>query len=417
MYSLKDEYEAMFLNSPEKVRAKKKLNELFDKYGENRQDIENGTNNVEYMEYVMASAFADEVLAERRRKRKEQNAQNDDWDEYNPYAPTDVEEEEEEEEIAAEDMPICVQVKKVTEDKELQSKTGQMAVEAYKNLDKEKIRKDTERRADNELYGEIEAEKKRREVIGKRSKIRVQGVTKMLPATKFAEDEEFNKLLGDFEGNHNFPYLDSQNIYTIGEGLNIKNEFYDLPWVDLDGKRITDMNILKREKAKLDKIYLVQEDIKKKYPREKWAIHMRGAKSFEKESILRLPASFLSEVKKQRIKEMEAELQMDINNYNKQYAQKYGRKILDLDVMPREYAQVLFELKYNIGGGNFNPDEFPQLFDGLIRGDREKILKNIHRFEKNSNDKKRNDWAYKLLEGVSKLPSVRVKTQIPDNVA
>ena len=98
MYSLKDEYEAMFLNSPEKVRAKKKLNELFDKYGENRQDIENGTNNVEYMEYVMASAFADEVLAERRRKRKEPNAQNDDWDEYNPYAPTDVEEEEEEDE-------------------------------------------------------------------------------------------------------------------------------------------------------------------------------------------------------------------------------------------------------------------------------------------------------------------------------
>lgn len=145
MYSLKDEYEAMFLNSPEKVRAKKKLNELFDKYGENRQDIENGTNNVEYMEYVMASAFADEVLAERRRKRKEQNTQNDDWDEYNPYAPTDVEEEEEEEEIAAEDMPISEQVKKVTEDKELQSKSGQMAVEAYKNLDKEKIRKDTEK--------------------------------------------------------------------------------------------------------------------------------------------------------------------------------------------------------------------------------------------------------------------------------
>ncbi len=140
MYSLKDDIEAMFLNSPDKIRAKKKLNELFDKYGESKRAIENGTDNVEYMEYVMASAFADEVLAERRRKRKEPNAQNDDWDEYNPYVLTDVEEEEEEEELS-----MTEQVKKVTEDKELQSRTGQMAVEAYKNLDKEKIRKDTEK--------------------------------------------------------------------------------------------------------------------------------------------------------------------------------------------------------------------------------------------------------------------------------
>lgn len=144
MYSLKDDIEAMFLNSPDKIRAKKKLNELFDKYGESKRAIENGTDGAEHFEYILASAFADEVLAERRQARGGLQERSDmlsysrQQDMEEPSY-SDLEEEEEEE------LSLTEQVKKVTEDKELQSRTGQMAVEAYKNLDKEKIREDTEK--------------------------------------------------------------------------------------------------------------------------------------------------------------------------------------------------------------------------------------------------------------------------------
>lgn len=148
MYSLKDDIETMFLNSPDKIRAKKKLNELFDKYGESKRAIENGAEGAEYMEYVMASAFADDVLAERRKARgaagertiMQRNPSSERQQDMEDSFYSDFEEEEEEEELS-----MTEQVKKVTEDKELQSRTGQMAVEAYKNLDKKKIREDTEK--------------------------------------------------------------------------------------------------------------------------------------------------------------------------------------------------------------------------------------------------------------------------------
>ena len=52
------------------IKAKKKrLNELMDLYGENKIDIENKATNTEYMEYILAEPYVDEVLYERSRQR------------------------------------------------------------------------------------------------------------------------------------------------------------------------------------------------------------------------------------------------------------------------------------------------------------------------------------------------------------
>lgn len=408
MFRLEDEFDKMFFGDENpKVKAKKKLNAYYDLYGEDKMKLEDVLDGEDYYDYLMASGFADEVLAERRQKREAEEK----------GMLRENQEERKKQNIVDEHSQINNSENvNYLKDAEQISDTGRMLIEIYKNMDKEKIGAHTDKYV-KQTMEEIKEIKRRREVEAERSTMEVKGVKKMLPATKFAEDEEFNKLLGAFEGNYDFPYLDTDNIYTIGEGLNINSIFYDLPWVDKNGKPITDINILKREKAKLDKIYLAQEEIKKKYSKAEVGKYMRRAESFKDVSILRLPASFLYEVKLQRIREMEAELQVDIDNYNKKYSSMHGRKILDLDVMPREYAKVLLELKYNMGGGKFNPNKFPQLFDGLIRGDKDKILKNIHRIENTANDKRRNDWSKKLLRGVSKLPSVHIKTQIPDNVA
>ncbi len=52
------------------IKAKKKrLNELMDLYGENKIDIENKATNTEYMEYILAEPYVDEVLYERKSKK------------------------------------------------------------------------------------------------------------------------------------------------------------------------------------------------------------------------------------------------------------------------------------------------------------------------------------------------------------
>ena len=53
------------------IKAKKKrLNELMDLYGENKIDIENKATNTEYMEYILAEPYVDEVLYERNAKKQ-----------------------------------------------------------------------------------------------------------------------------------------------------------------------------------------------------------------------------------------------------------------------------------------------------------------------------------------------------------
>lgn len=411
MYSLKDEIEAIFFGEKNpKHEAKRKLNEFYDRFGENRMDIENGTTDAEFYEYIMVSAFADEVLKERRAARlakaKEQSLlQRDTSQEMHD----DIEERK--------DKKIEDDLNKAEENVKAYEDTGRKAVEAYKNLDKEKIKEDMTRRIYNDIKGGYDAEEKRRKILEERREINVNGIKKKLPATHLSEKADFINKLGNFEGNYDYPYLDSQNIYTVGEGVNIHNDFYSYPWVDRKGNKITDINILKREKEKLDKIYLEQEEIKKKYPKNEWSKHMRKASSFEKESILRLSKSYLDKVKKRKIQEMEAELQKDIDNYNEKYSGNVGRKILDLDVMPEEYAEVLLELKYNLGGRKFNPQAFRKLFRGLILGDKRMILDNLYRTENNANDRKRNDWAQDRLKSVEKLPSIRVKSYISDTIA
>ena len=250
-----------------------------------------------------------------------------------------------------------------------------------------------------------EEEEEEEEVDEVENMIVLKGVRRVLPNTNLGEDIEFMKILENFEDNINYPYFDSVNILTIGAGLNIKDNFYNLPWRDLAGNMITDKKILDREKNKLDKIYYEQEKIKKIYPKREWAKHMRKATSFKDETILRLSTDYLLEEKKYRIKLMEAELQVNIDNYNKK-RKRANRKILDLDKMPREYAKVLLELKYNLGGGKFNENKFPKLFSGLLKGDKKVILENIRRIENNENDRKRNIWAKKTLEKVDDMPSI-----------
>ena len=83
---------------------------------------------------------------------------------------------------------------------------------------------------------------------------------------KISQNLEFRKQLSDLEGGlYTYPYLDSQNIFTIGNGINIQNIFDKLPWVDDEGNRITNSKIIEREKNKLLKIKEAQQLLIQRY--------------------------------------------------------------------------------------------------------------------------------------------------------
>lgn len=471
-YDLAGEFNSLLgLSGKEKDKAEKKrlLHALFKRYGESVRDIENRADNEEYWQYLRAREYADEVLSERRQKRIENERKESLLKRDNGKLMRDEimvrKREKEDEELSEASKNLCedkeellheyhreferylssadvsvgrdestlhipqssgekmrVDINKrrersLEEDIRMSqyNDTGRELARAYRNLNQVRLKREMDAKV-RESMSEVEILARRRKVRSDRTKIRVNGVLKMLPATNFAEDEDFTSQLGGFEGFSLYPYLDSENIYTIGGGINIMDNFYDYPWEDKEGNRITDKRILEREKAKLDEIYVYQENLMKKYSRKEYSKYMRSAKSFEKETILRLPESFLKELRRRKIQEMEAELQTNIENYNRENSERYGRRILDLDEMPREYAKTLLELKYNLGGGAFNTKSFKNLFLGLIKGDKEMILSHLRRFENNDNDRKRNDWARKLLDDTDELPSVPIKKSVLETV-
>ena len=138
MFSFKDEFEEIFFgNENPRAKAKRKLNAYYDRFGEDKMKLEDALDDEDYYDYLMASGFADEVLAERRAKRVAEErasllradmADRKQRKVENVLANTDK---------ADDDLSL--------EDKERISAVGQMTEDAYKNLDKKMIKEDTKK--------------------------------------------------------------------------------------------------------------------------------------------------------------------------------------------------------------------------------------------------------------------------------
>ncbi len=437
MYSLKDDFEEMFSNNPSKVRAKNKLNELFDKYGESKRAIENGTDNVEYMEYVMASAFVDEVLAERRLKRKEQNVQNDDRDEYNPYAPTDVEEEEEEDEVATEDVPISEQVKKVTEDKELaaKKKAAENALSLYKKERENYIPKDMDAKKEQvnllmDKYGEdlnranmtmadystylnvsnyidqVKRERMSDDDAKKYKNLEYGMIDNFTPLkTKLKDDEEFKKVLVDAENVIDYPYFDNKGLETSGIGylMDERSIFLRQPWlyVNDDGtltdatkeQKVAAYEDLTKLRAQLVKQY--EEERRKNPDKEDKGPFNYKHTFYQDKTRLRLPPEFIEKEYKRQVDEALNRVKTSFIRYNKSHP---DNKII-YTKLPEDVLIALTELSYNVGHLD---KEYPDMLRALARGDYDQAALESHRIEKSKNDIKRNKYVFDILKKYAK---------------
>lgn len=440
MYSLKDDIEAMFLNSPDKIRAKKKLNELFDKYGESKRAIENGAEGAEYMEYVMASAFADDVLAERRKARgaagehsiMQRTPSNERQQDMEKSSYSDFEEEEEEEELS-----MTEQVKKVTEDKELaaKKKAKEDAFSLYKKERENYIPKDIAAKKEQvnllmDKYGEdlntanmtmadystylsvsnyidqVKQERMSDDNAKKYKNLEYGMIDNFTPLkTKLKDDEEFKKVLVDAENVIDYPYFDNKGLETSGIGylMDERSIFLRQPWlyVNDDGtltdatkeQKVAAYEDLTKLRAQLVKQY--EEERRKNPDKEDKGPFNYKHTFYQDKTRLRLPPEFIEKEYKRQVDEALNRVKTSFVRYNKSHP---DNKII-YTKLPKDVLIALTELSYNVGHLD---KEYPDMLRALARGDYDQAALESHRIEKSKNDIKRNKYVFDILKKYAK---------------
>lgn len=235
MFSLKDEFDKMFFGDENpKVKAKKKLNAYYDLFGEDKMKLEDVLDGEDYYDYLMASGFADEVLAERRQKReaeekgmlsqkaeelKEQKIKSD-----VKKAATLAEKEKHEAMGTYQDeredyIPKDIEGKKKRA-KQLMDKYGE-------NLDiSEMNHKDFKAYLNlQDVLSEAKVERMHDEEVKKRKNLEYGLIDNFTPLKQtLKDDKEFRQLLVGVEGTYKYVYLDSKAIPTWGKGFNLSRK-------------------------------------------------------------------------------------------------------------------------------------------------------------------------------------------------
>lgn len=420
MYSMKDEIEKMFLNSPDKIRAKRKLNEIYDRFGENRLDIENKTTNAEYFEYIMASAYEKEVLEERRKARIALNQlKKDDEAEKVKNVPDDtkgdvLQEVEEEEELSATE-----QVKKVTEDKikSMRKNMEDKHQQKIENdlLDSAQSLKNKKEQAINELkdkYYPMTIESMKRQVnrlmdtygedlnisyMSHKDADIYMSVKDMINEVRYErsfdknvkknrsleynlrdnftplkatlkKDIGFRKMLETSENIVNYPYLDTKGLHTAGIGYLMKDKdvFIRQPWLyeNDDGtlqeatidQKLEGYNQLLDEAQKLKRAYQEEREKNPNKP-DKGAFNYKHT-YYKDKTHLRLSTDFIEQEYQRQVVEALKRVKTSFDRYNEEHQERKIR----YEKLPSDVLIALAELSYNIGHFNVR---FKKMLDAI----------------------------------------------------
>lgn len=342
MYSLKDDIENMFLNSPDKIWAKRKLNEIYNRFGENRLDIENKTTNAEYFEYIMASAYEKEVLEERRQARMKNN-----MTQRREQQQEDVVEEKNE-------LSPIEQIKQVTEDKELAEKQKRQTNEDADVL--KKIREQSEEQQMSSVQSSGE----------EKSDLSIDIEMKM---NLLLENSKAHLKSKDAEDMIEHIYLDIYGNLTIGAGKVINDEktFMSVNFM-VNGRPAT---MAEKKKA--------YQDFQKMKERGEYGSGYRANK-YENKSPLR--------VNKQTMEDL---LDKHVRNDIKRLRQGMP----EFDGLPLALQEVLVDIRYNSGA--ITEEAWPNLRKAIREKNLAKIMANIQR---GVSHKDRQKWAQDKIRSI-----------------
>ena len=383
MFRLEDEFDKMFFGDENpKVKAKKKLNAYYDLYGEDKMKLEDVLDGEDYYDYLMASGFADEVLAERRQKReaeekgmlsqkaeelKEQKIKSDVkkaaalaekekqkamgtyQDEREDYIPKDIE-------------------GKKKRAKQLMDKYGE-------NLDiSEMNHKDFEAYLNlQDVLSEAKVERMHDEEVKKRKNLEYGLIDNFTPLKQtLKDDKEFKDMLVGAEGIINYPYLDNNGYRTTGIGylINDREVFLSQPWLyEKDDGTLVEATMEQKIKAYNDLEKLKSQHIadynkeRREHPeREDKGPFNYRYRSYKAKTRLRMPSKFIQEEYGRQVDEALKRVKTSFDRYNETHPDNkiYYKKL------PADVLTALTELAYNVG--HFN-GRFESMLNALAKGD------------------------------------------------
>ena len=392
-----------------KRENKKKLHKLLDKYGsieeiERSGDLKDGFE----LDFAKIDGALEEVLEERRRGYGEPKVLRNEALRSNARASNSLLPDDED--FSLEGLILNDKQRKVIDKLDMNTQlTVIKALREQQGVEKPKPKKKELEKSKSEsdvLREKVDKENREikladNEYSGTKSDAsytsKLEDDDLNIDSNKFNQDVFINKTMRPFivkeEGLHDYPYLDTNGLITIGVGANINNNPLSMDWYyknpdtgklrHLDKNNPDDLRLIKEELS-----YLEKEKEKLPYDEKKktWKNNY-VAEYYEEITNLRVSEEYLNREYYKRAKDAVNNIQNTIKRYNKD--SKKQNDIPDFHKLPQPLQFVLMDMMYNMGQTRFDyithtekdgkKRGYPRFWDAVANRDLTSMIKECAR--------------------------------------